>query len=270
MHTMVDALQAGRLLELPDNTKERTLQILANMIEAVPSVPAGVDMAGAVMARERSASTALGMGWACPHARLPFDGDLVCAIGWSPKGIDYDTPDKLPVRIVVMYLIPENQKNTYLKEISAIAKALKDNSGFRDLETLTSLNEIRNRLLDLVTVAAEMEGPEARARMIRLETRSKAPVPANLTIAGLGMQPVTIIVVPGVKTLALAQHRELAICLESFPGLAESLGQRGFAEVGNWRVLIRSATNYSADRVVYDCLAIRNVPNTNGSVPSRG
>ena len=42
----------------------------------------------------------------------------MCAIGWSPKGIVYGPPGELPVEMVVMYLVPENQKNHYLKEVS--------------------------------------------------------------------------------------------------------------------------------------------------------
>ena len=92
MDSILDALQEGRLLELPDNDKQRSLQLLAHLIEAIPSLPAGTDVAGLVWAREQTANTNLGMAWACPHARIPVEGDLVCAIGWSPKGIDYGPP----------------------------------------------------------------------------------------------------------------------------------------------------------------------------------
>ena len=124
MDSLLDALQEGRLIELPDNDKEDSLQFLAHILEAIPSLPAGTDVAGRIMAKENIDQTALGKGWACPDARVPFNEDLICVVGWSPTGIDYGTPDGLPVRIIAMYLVPENQRSNYLREVSLLAKAL--------------------------------------------------------------------------------------------------------------------------------------------------
>lgn len=68
MDTLLDALQEGRLIELPDNNKDDALQFLAHILEAIPSIPTGTDVVGLVMAKETSTNTALGKGWACLHA----------------------------------------------------------------------------------------------------------------------------------------------------------------------------------------------------------
>ncbi|HUX61583.1 MAG TPA: hypothetical protein VMV32_09760, partial [Ignavibacteriaceae bacterium] len=60
MDTMLDALEEGRLIELPDNDKFDSLQLLAHIIEAIPSVPNGTDVAGLVLTREKNTNTALG------------------------------------------------------------------------------------------------------------------------------------------------------------------------------------------------------------------
>jgi mannitol/fructose-specific phosphotransferase system IIA component (Ntr-type) len=159
MNSLLEALQAGRLIELPeDRSKERALTILASLIEAVPTLPTGTDLTGAVLSREKTGSTALGNAWACPHARFPYEGDLVCAVGWSPVGIDYDAPDGRPVRIVVMYLVPSNQKNAYLKEVSSLAKALAAQGGGASWDTVRDLNQARTVLLDLVSAVLEAQG----------------------------------------------------------------------------------------------------------------
>ena len=75
MDSLLDALQEGRLIELPDNDKMDALQFLAHIIEAIPSLPAGTDVAGLILAKEQTSQTSLGMGWACPDARVPFDED---------------------------------------------------------------------------------------------------------------------------------------------------------------------------------------------------
>src|ERR1035437_3123349 len=141
MYSLFNALHEGRLIELPDNQKDHALQLLAHLIEAIPDLPAGTDVAGGVLVRERGGNTGLGKGWACPHARIPGEGEMMCAIGWSPNGIDYGAPDGLPVRL---------------------------------------------RLLDLVGATLEAAGPDARARMIRIEApKAVAGLPPGQIASGL-------------------------------------------------------------------------------------
>jgi nitrogen PTS system EIIA component len=87
MDTILDALREGRLFEIPDNAKADALQFLAHIIEAFPEIPAGTDIVDAVMTREQEVSTALGQGWACPHARVAFEEDWsVRSEGGSRRG----------------------------------------------------------------------------------------------------------------------------------------------------------------------------------------
>ena len=261
MISLLEALQEGRMVELPDDrNKERALTLLANLIEAIPSIPAGTDVAGAVTARENMGSTALGKGWACPHARLGNEGDLLCAVGWSPSGIEYGAPDGRAVRIVAMYLVPLNQKNAYLREVSAIAKVLQAQTDDATWANLRDLTQARNALLDMITLGSASAGPEARARMIRLEARQAAVEIPAVALAGLTLQAVTVIAGPTLKPVVLSQHQELTTCLEAVPDLAGLLSRQGFLDVGGWRVLSRGATPYPAERVVYDCLAVRSSP----------
>jgi hypothetical protein len=63
MDTLLDALQEGRLFELPENDKPHALPFLAHVIEAFPEIPPEIDVVGLVMKREESIVTALGKGW---------------------------------------------------------------------------------------------------------------------------------------------------------------------------------------------------------------
>ena len=80
MRSILDALQEGRLIELPDTHKEHVLKYLASLIEAIPDIQAGTDVEGAVLSRERAANTGIGMGWACPHGRNPGEGYIRVAL----------------------------------------------------------------------------------------------------------------------------------------------------------------------------------------------
>ena len=135
MKALLNALQEGRLVELPDNIKNDALEFLGTLLEAVPEVgDEGINEKA--LARENQHNTGIGRGWACPHATSETDGEVLCAVGWSPTGIDYGSPDSVPVHLVVMYLVPDKQRNSYLKEISQLAKAIHQNEDLQKLQEL--------------------------------------------------------------------------------------------------------------------------------------
>ncbi len=258
MDSLLDALQEGRLIELPDNDKQDALQLLAHIIEAIPSVPSGTDVAGLVMKREETYNTILGRGFAVPHARVSFDGDLYCAVGWSPSGITYSASDTSPIHIVIMFLVPDNQKNYYLKEVSNIAKALNELHDENSLKTAEDLNTVRNYLLDLISSAKNIVGPASRARMIQLEVRESLPQLDLKNIANLVIEPVIIITTANSKPIILGQNKELIDVLDNSQNLSDSInGNNKFFDFSGWRVLKRSSSNYQAGRVMFDCLAVK-------------
>ena len=260
MNTILDALQEGRLFELPDNNKKSALKFLAHIIEAFPEVPAGTDVVGFVMNREETTNTALGKGWACPHVRVPIDEDLMCVIGWSPSGIDYGAADGQPVEIIVMYLVPENQRNRFLREISLLAKALETYPSLDKIQEVRDLDDVRNYLLDLIDVTKKSEGQDTRARMIRLQAKPSSETLAFRDLSNLIVEPVTIVAGPGMKPVVLTQNPSLMKWLDSADGLTEKIDVEGSYQNGGWRVLRRGTVNYQGDRVSYDCIAVKLNP----------
>jgi mannitol/fructose-specific phosphotransferase system IIA component (Ntr-type) len=271
MDTILDALQEGRLFELPENDKSHALQFLAHIIEAFPQIPTGTDVVGNVMAREQATNTALGKGWACPHARVDFEEDLMCVVGWSPTPIDYGSPDGFPISIIVMYLVPSNQRNHYLREISILAKVLKFSPEIEKLSEIRELNDVRNYLLDLIAASKETIGPDARARMIRLQSKAIVETLPIRDLSNLIIEPVIIISAPGTKSVALTQNYGLMDWAESTQGLVERLDADGVYQNGVWRVVRRGSTTYQGGKVSYDCLAIKVSTNkavTAGQLPA--
>jgi nitrogen PTS system EIIA component len=261
MKSLLDALQEGRLIELPEIDKGKNLNLLATLIEAVPDFRAGVDFAAAVAGREKSANTGIGLGWACPHGRITGDGELLCAIGWSPTGFDYGAPDAKPVRVVVMHYIPDSQKNVYLREISGLAKAIKNNPALGELSALTDLSEVRHRLIDLLTAAVDSALPDVKARMIQLEAKqASAPAAESLSadaLLSMTLIPLSIVVSPGARPLVLSQDRDLVAPLESVPDIATSLASRIPFDRAGYRIITRSVAGFQPDRLLYDCIAHR-------------
>ncbi|HXY20667.1 MAG TPA: PTS sugar transporter subunit IIA [Gemmatimonadales bacterium] len=257
MDSLLDALQEGRLIELPDNNRDDALHLLAHILEAIPSVPPGTDVVGLVMERERVSSTVLGRGWACPHARVPFEEDLVCVVGWSPTGIDYGAADGAAISVIAMYLVPSNQRNHYLREISLLAKALTAYADPDKLRSARDLNDVRNYLLDLIGSTKDTVGPDARARMIQLQGRQTIPALAAPDLSNLIVEPFTVIAGPGLKPVVLTQNAGLAEFLDRAPSLIDRLESDGAFQDGGWRLMKRNALAYQGGRVLYDCLALK-------------
>lgn len=260
MKSLLNALQEGRLIELPDEDKEKSLEYLAHLIEAVPDLAGSPELAEEMIQRERAHNTGLGLGIACPHVRATGGGELLCAVGWSPAGIEYGASDGKKVHLVVMYYIPDAQKNVYLKEISALASAIRREGGIAPIATAEDVPAVRERLLDWVQAAIEANIPESKARMIRLEERQAvaeaAAPPGALAPAGALQLLASLFLVSDGKALALCPNVDLSAELEKDPELPELLLRRAQFERAGWRFVFRSATAYGA-RTLYDYVAVK-------------
>jgi len=262
MKTLLNALQEGRFVELPETNKEKALNYLANLIEAMPDISPGTDVAGAVWSREAQFNTGIGMGWACPHARTAHEGEIICAAGWSPAGIDYGATDQKPVSIVVMYYVPDSQKNIYLKEVSALAKAIQKKQVDQPVPKMQTLAEARNWILDLVSLSLETQVSDVKARMIHLEAKQAATSAlggGSAPVSGFdyAVVPFSLLVSPGSRSVVLAQDPDAVAKLESAGDMEPALAKQAPFEHGGYKILIRGVTAYQAHRQVYECLAIK-------------
>lgn len=278
MRSILTALQEGRLFELPEGAgKDRVLAFLARILDANPNLEAGLDAGDEIARREKECNTGIGLGVAVPHVRgRREEGELFCAIGWSSPGIAYDSADGEPVHLVVMYYIPGAQKNVYLKEVSTLVKAIRKTGGIEPIAKAPDLNAVRNLMLDWVSSVLGEAGPEAVARMIKLEVRhAQAPeVPAGAVPlgaeAGLGAQAgaapaapaggrassFAVLVAPSAGVFVLAPEAAGAVALEKETGLAQRLAAGVPFNAGGFQIYVTGSTVYAGGRVLYSCVAI--------------
>ncbi|HPD16094.1 MAG TPA: PTS sugar transporter subunit IIA [Planctomycetota bacterium] len=258
MRALLQAIEEGRLIELPENDKEKALTLLATMIEAVPSVPPGLRLVEAVLAREAQANTCLVQGWAVPHARVPQDGDLICCVGWSPVGIPYGTADGVPVRVVLLYYVPDSQRGAYLREISALARVLQAETVAQRVFEASTLDGLRIRLLDVVTAALGTSQAEARARMVRLEARATAAgVAPPQTFDPTQVVPAWIVDAADGRVMVLARDEGLVRALEAQPDLGLRLARQAVVSVGGHTIHVRQSSTYGLGRSLFDCLIVK-------------
>jgi nitrogen PTS system EIIA component len=270
MRSILTALQEGRLFELPEAGKARALEFLARILDANPDIEVGTDTIEEIQLREQECNTGIGMGVGVPHVRAQREeGELFSAIGWSSKGIDYDAADGKPVHLVVMYYIPGAQKNVYLKEISSLVKAIHKSGGMDPIAQAPDLNAVRNLLLDWVSAGLGDAGPEAVARMIKLEVKqaqtvavAAAAVPAEVAMTpGRHVSRVasfSVLVAPPNTVFVLAQDPAWVAALEKEPGLASGLASGTAFPIAGHQLFVTNLTPYAGGRLLYECVAVAN------------
>jgi mannitol/fructose-specific phosphotransferase system IIA component (Ntr-type) len=260
MRSLLDALQEGRLVELPEVDKPKALEYLALLIEAIPDIGNRSDLVKAVNDRETQFNTGIGKGVAVPHCRVETDGELLCAVGWSPKGIDYGSLDGKRVHLIVMYYVPDGQRNLYLKEVSGLAKVVAGSDALDKFTQTENLTELREHLLDWVSQAIGSAVPDAKARMIKLEARQSsletAVHEASLPpMAGrfLAFEAVCF----GDRVLVLSADAGLAEALERDEGFLPKVRSSFDFEAAGYRVVRLRESAFSHGRTIVSAVALK-------------
>jgi mannitol/fructose-specific phosphotransferase system IIA component (Ntr-type) len=260
--SLLEALEEGRLIELPEGDKVESLELLSHLIEAIPDIGTKSDLLKGVMEREAQSNTAIGRGVACPHSRSPSEGELLCAVGWSPKGIDYGASDGKQVHLVIMYYVPDSERNGYLKEISGLAKSI--SSSGESIETISGLPDIhavREKLLDWVGLALAGALPDAKARMIKLEARqamaeTQPAAPPMMIAQGARFIPFRLVLWQG-GALVLCNDPRLAEVLEKTVDIGSKVAMSREFDLPEYRIAMLSESMYAGNRKEFTAIAIQ-------------
>lgn len=80
----------------------------------------------AVLSRERSMSTGMEEGVAIPHAALEDVSEVIACLGviQGEQGLDFESIDGRPTRLVVLLVIPKSQKLLHIRTLADIARVL--------------------------------------------------------------------------------------------------------------------------------------------------
>ncbi len=125
--SLVEALEAGGIhYRLQDTNKERALR---SLVQVLP-LPTGMDrelLLRLFLAREASASTAIGDGIALPHVRNPIVLNVprpMISLCFLEKPIDFGALDGKPVQVLFSLISPTNR--SHLQLLSRLSFALHD------------------------------------------------------------------------------------------------------------------------------------------------
>lgn len=118
------------------NRWEAIDELINNLVQTGRIKPEHRDaIAAVVKKRETSMSTGIGFGIGIPHASTDLIYEVVGAFGRSTRGINFDALDNQPVKLVMLFLVPQGQFQKHLHTLANIAKLLHNKEFRQQLET---------------------------------------------------------------------------------------------------------------------------------------
>jgi nitrogen PTS system EIIA component len=121
-------ISQDRVIPLAARKKLPALTELVDALAALPEVEDREELLQAIVQRERDLSTAMGFGFAVPHAKIFSVREFVMAVGLSKEGIEFDAIDGLPVHLIVMIAGPVDRQRRYLQLLRQITMVLREES----------------------------------------------------------------------------------------------------------------------------------------------
>lgn len=107
------------------NRWEAIDELIGNLVDTGKIKPEHRDAVTAVVRkRETSMSTGIGFGIGIPHASTDLIQEVVGALGRSQAGVSFEALDNQPVKLVVLFLVPQGQFQKHLHTLANIAKLL--------------------------------------------------------------------------------------------------------------------------------------------------
>lgn len=156
--TLTDIIRPENIVpEMKARNRWEAIDELISRLAQTGTIPAEHkdEIAAAVHRRERSMSTGIGFGVGLPHASTPLIEEVVAAFGRSRDGIEFDSLDGQPVKLVMLFLVPQGRFQDNLHTLAAIAKMLHRREIRRALEEAPDQETIYKVLRDGLSAAQQ-------------------------------------------------------------------------------------------------------------------
>ncbi|MBI4878234.1 MAG: PTS sugar transporter subunit IIA [Planctomycetes bacterium] len=144
------------LLGVRDVDKWQVIDHLTRLLVAAGRLPGAEcpSVLEALVARERSMSTGMENGVAIPHCSMEQVNDTLVSLGVSREGIDFESIDEKPARLILLLVTPKNKTKVHIRTLAEIAKLLND----ADFRGRLVAAETPQEVLDLIRRRESAEG----------------------------------------------------------------------------------------------------------------
>lgn len=115
-----------RIIDIQSNDKKGALKELLEIICKDDLITDSKTFSKEIFKREKLMSTGIGYGIAIPHARNKTIKDFVIAIGRKYEGLEYESIDDKPVKLIFMIGASDTQDKDYIKVLSRLVLRLKN------------------------------------------------------------------------------------------------------------------------------------------------
>jgi mannitol/fructose-specific phosphotransferase system IIA component (Ntr-type) len=133
--------------------EEAIYEILEHLVETGRLSESDVsELTIEIIKREALGSTGIGHGVAIPHIKTDKVKDFVGSLAVSPDGIEFNSIDKVPVKVIILFLSPTRAVSGHLQLLSHIGGILR-HQGY--LQLLTEAKG-RDEFIELVQDAERM------------------------------------------------------------------------------------------------------------------
>ena len=99
--------------------------------------------------REKLTPTGMQDGIAIPHARTPLVTKVSLALGISSEGVDFESMDGEPSKLIFMIAAPEETKKEHLDLLAEISKLSYEEELVEQIENVKSAEEIFEKLKNI-------------------------------------------------------------------------------------------------------------------------
>lgn len=128
------------------SSKKRALEVIAELLAHETNTDDPLAIFQLLTEREKLGSTSLGHGVALPHARTSLCDHAVGAFIKLNKGIDFDSPDKVPTDLLFALMVPEHYTDEHLKLLAGLANMFNDKSFCQSMRTIDNSQDLYHQL----------------------------------------------------------------------------------------------------------------------------
>ncbi|MHC4264619.1 MAG: PTS sugar transporter subunit IIA [Planctomycetota bacterium] len=131
---------------LEANDKESAIIELLDLLDKNGLLQDRESAQEAVMTREKTRSTGIGSGIAIPHGKCSSVKELVMTMGIVPEGMDFQSVDGKPVKIIILLVSPLDQTGPHIQALASISRLMLDETFKSKLEESSSADELYDLL----------------------------------------------------------------------------------------------------------------------------
>lgn len=141
-------MDAYRIIDITSDNKNDALKELAKVIGTSELVADEELFLKKIYEREKLMSTGIGYSIAVPHIRDASVKDFVIALGRKAEGLDYESIDNNPIKLIFMIGASDTQDKDYIRLLSKLVLRLKNKRFVKKILAAASPEEIYTFIKD--------------------------------------------------------------------------------------------------------------------------